>query len=110
MEKLKLFISLSWRNLWRNYRRTLITFSSIGVGVWAMIVLASLMEAWAMSTFNASINTLTGHAQIHAEQYLQDPNIEYRINMPDEKQTALLNSDIIKAWSVRVRVPAIIQS
>ena len=110
MEKLKLFISLSWRNLWRNYRRTLITFSSIGVGVWAMIVLASLMEAWAMSTFNASINTLTGHAQIHAEQYLQDPNIEYRIDIPDKKQTELLNSDSIKAWSVRVRVPAIVQS
>jgi ABC-type lipoprotein release transport system permease subunit len=110
MEKLKLFISLSWRNLWRNYRRTLITFSSIGVGVWAMIVLASLMEAWAMSTFNASINTLTGHAQIHAEQYLQDPNIEYRIDIPDKKQTELLNSDSVKAWSVRIRVPAIVQS
>jgi len=110
MEKLKLFISLSWRNLWRNYRRTLITFSSIGIGVWAMIVLASLMEAWAMSTFNASINTLTGHAQIHAEMYLQDPNIEYRIDIPDEKQTALLNSDAVKAWSVRVRVPAVVQS
>jgi len=110
MEKLKLLTSLSWRNLWRNYRRTLITFSSIGVGVWAMIVLASLMQAWAMSTFNASINTLTGHAQIHAEQYLQDPNIDYRLNMPDEKQIQLLNSNIVKAWSVRVRVPAIVQS
>ena len=110
MEKLSLFISLSWRNLWRNYRRTLITFSSIGVAVWAMIVLAALMDAWAMSTFNASINTLTGHAQIHAEQYLQDPNIEYRINMPDEQQIKLLNSEIVKAWSVRVRVPAIVQS
>jgi len=110
MEKLRLFIALSWRNLWRNYRRTLITFSSIGVAVWAMIVLAALMDAWAMSTFNASINTLTGHAQIHAEQYLQDPNIEYRINMPDEQQIKLLNSEIVKAWSVRVRVPAIVQS
>jgi len=110
MEKLSLFISLSWRNLWRNYRRTLITFSSIGVAVWAMIVLAALMDAWAMSTFNASINTLTGHAQIQEEQYLQDQNSEYRIKMPDEQQIKLLNSESVKAWSVRVRVPAIVQS
>ena len=110
MEKLKLFISLSWRNLWRNYRRTLITFSSIGVGVWAMIVLGSLMESWAMSTFNASINTLTGHAQIHAIKYLEDPNVEYRINPPDKKQQKILNSDFVKAWATRIKVPAIVQS
>jgi len=110
MEKIKLFISLSWRNLWRNYRRTLITFSSIGVGVWAMIVLGSLMEAWAMSTFNASINTLTGHAQIHADKYLQDPNVEYHFNPPGEEQLELLNSKPVKAWAERIRVPAIVQS
>jgi hypothetical protein len=48
----KLFSALAWRNLWRNKRRTLITFAAIAVGMWSMIVLAALMQAWAMSTFD----------------------------------------------------------
>jgi hypothetical protein len=28
---------LSWRNLWRNHRRTYIMLGAISVGVWAMI-------------------------------------------------------------------------
>jgi len=110
MERVQLLSSLSWRNLWRNYRRTFITFSSIGVGVWAMIVLAALMQAWAMSTFNTSINTLMGHAQIHAEHYLDDPSIDYRFDPATSKQLELLNAPQIKAWSQRIRVPAIVQS
>ena len=46
IERLALFLSLAWRNLWRNVRRTLITFVAISVGVWSMVVLAALMQAW----------------------------------------------------------------
>jgi len=30
-------LTLAWRNLWRNYRRTLIMLAAITVGVWAML-------------------------------------------------------------------------
>ena len=33
---------LSWRYLWRNYRRTTIMLLAITVGVWAMIFMTSL--------------------------------------------------------------------
>ena len=35
---------LAWRNLWRNYRRTLIMLLAIGLGVWAMIFMAAVMR------------------------------------------------------------------
>jgi ABC-type lipoprotein release transport system permease subunit len=110
MERFWLFSSLAWRNIWRNRRRTLITFAAIGVGVWSMIVLAALMDAWAMSVFNASTKTLTGHGQMHASSYLDDPNVDHRFSLQAGTLTELLNSAQIQAWSTRVRVPAIIQT
>jgi ABC-type lipoprotein release transport system permease subunit len=78
--------------------------------MWSMIVLAALMQAWAMSTFQASINTLTGHGQIHAEKFLDDPSVEHRFAPPSGKLNDLLDSSEIKTWASRVRVPAIVQT
>ena len=36
--------SLAWRNLWRNYPRTLIMLLAIAIGVWAMIFMSALMR------------------------------------------------------------------
>ena len=110
MGMFNLLAALGWRNLWRNKRRTFITFTAIGVGVWSMISLASLMDAWAMSTFHASINTLIGHGQVHAEKYLDDPSVEHRMSPPSEQMRVLLKRPEVKAWTTRVRVSAIVQS
>lgn len=75
-----------------------------------MIVLGALMDAWAMSVFDASTKTLTGHGQVHATDYLDDPSVDHRFAPPDVKLRALLDSAQVKAWSIRVRVPAIIQT
>jgi ABC-type lipoprotein release transport system permease subunit len=110
MERLRLFAALAWRNLWRNSRRTLITFAAIGVGVWSMLVLAALMEAWGDSTFDATISMLTGDGQIHAPGYLDDPTVDHRFRPPSGALLDLLDSSQVAAWASRVRVPAIIQT
>ena len=44
---------LAWRNLWRNYRRTLIMLAAIVVAVWAMI----FMTAWKLGMTNAMVSS-----------------------------------------------------
>ena len=110
MGRLGLLVALSWRNLWRNPRRAGITFIAIGVGVWSMIVLAALMEAWGASAFDAAVKMLTGHGQIHAEGYLDDPTVDHRFAPPDRKLRLLLESAPAENWATRVRVPAIVQT
>jgi ABC-type lipoprotein release transport system permease subunit len=109
-DRLALFMELAWRNLWRNSRRTIITFVAISVGVWSMIVLAALMQAWGASAFDAAVRTLTGHGQVHAPQYLDDPTVDHRFAPPPRAVTDLLEADDVKAWAARVRVPAIVQT
>jgi ABC-type lipoprotein release transport system permease subunit len=110
MARLALFTDLAWRNLWRNRRRTLITFAAISVGVWSMLVLAALMRAWGASTLDETIEMLTGDGQLHAPGYLDDPTVDSRFSPPGGALRRLLDSPPVDAWAARVRVPAIVQT
>lgn len=107
---LKAIFTLAWRNLWRNHRRTLIMLSAITVGVWAMIFMTALMRGMVDDMLLNGIRNLPGEVQIHHPEYRDDPSINNSIEMPDEKLLKALQSPEVKAWTNRVRVPAVISS
>ena len=106
----KVIFTLAWRNLWRNHRRTLIMLSAITVGVWAMIFMTALMRGMVDDMLLNGIRNLPGEVQIHHPQYRDDPSINNSIPAPDEKLLKALQIPEVKAWTNRVRVPAVISS
>lgn len=80
---------ISWRNIWRNPRRTAIILVAIVIGAWAMLFFASLSRGMIESMLTNSLNTLTGHIQIQKPQYRDDPVVENRIENPGPIQTIL---------------------
>jgi ABC-type lipoprotein release transport system permease subunit len=106
----KLLLALSWRSLWRNPRRTLITLVIVAVGMWSILAFTMMLKAFAMSARNEALRTLTGEGQIHAARFLDDPVIEHRMPEPSGTLLAALNGGQITGWAPRVRVPAVIQS
>jgi len=106
----KAIFTLAWRNLWRNHRRTLIMLSAITVGVWAMIFMTALMRGMVDDMLLNGIRNLPGEVQIHHPNYRDDPSINNSIDTPDEKLLKALQSPEVKAWTNRVRVPAVISS
>jgi len=100
---------LSWRNLWRNHRRTAIMLAAISIGVWAMIFMTALMRGMVDDMFNQGIRNLPGHIQIHHPLYRDDPNV---VNSMDEPQGELLDqlNHSTTTWSTRIKVPAVIAS
>jgi ABC-type lipoprotein release transport system permease subunit len=107
---LKAMLTLAWRNLWRNYRRTLIMLAAITVGVWAMIFMTALMRGMVDDMLLNGIRSLPGEVQIHHPQYRDDPSINNSIPEPDESLLEALQIPEVKAWAKRVRVPAVISS
>jgi len=103
-------LTLAWRNLWRNYRRTLIMLAAITVGVWAMIFMTALMRGMVDDMLLNGIRNLPGEVQIHNPLYRDDPSINNSIAAPDETLLKALQIPEVKAWSKRVRVPAVISS
>lgn len=109
MKGLDLLFSLAWRNLWRNRRRTLVILFALILGVWAMVVMAAFMRGMNNQLFDDAIDNLTGHLQIHATGYLDDPVIDHSLTLSDNVRAVLNDIDIAVIGS-RIRVPAVIAS
>jgi ABC-type lipoprotein release transport system permease subunit len=110
MEVLKLTFSLSWRNLWRNYRRSLILIIAVSVGVWSLTSTTSFMQAWSDSTLQSGLKNLTGDGQIHSKSYEDDPTIKHVMNYPNGELLKLLESSEVSHYAPRVNLSSIIQS
>ncbi|NOR19530.1 MAG: ABC transporter permease, partial [Xanthomonadales bacterium] len=104
------FSTLAWRNLWRNYRRTLIMLIAITVGVWAMIFMTALLRGMVDNMVQQGLNALPGHIQIHATAYMDDPSVNNSMLAPGRNLLAVLNSEQTVGWASRIKVPAMISS
>ncbi|WP_455206769.1 ABC transporter permease [Kaarinaea lacus] len=107
---LNILTRIAWRNVWRNHRRTLIMLAAIAVGVWSMVWLTAIMRGMVDQMIKDSIENFTGHIQIHAYGYRDDPAIENSMPAPDAALNAALTDPRIKSWSTRVKVPGVISS
>lgn len=103
-------LRLAWRNLWRNYRRTLIMLLAIAVGVWAMIAMSAFLRGMTDQMVRSGLNTLPGEVQIHQSNYRADPSVVNSMPPPDGDLLDALNQPPITAWTSRVRVPAMVSS
>jgi ABC-type lipoprotein release transport system permease subunit len=107
---LRALFMLAWRNLWRNHRRTLIMLAAITVGVWAMIFMTALMRGMVDDMLLNGIRSLPGEVQIHDVLYRDDPSINNSMPPPGDALLQALRIPEVKAWTSRVRVPAVISS
>ena len=107
---LTILTTVAWRNVWRNHRRTLVMLAAIAVGVWSMVWLTAIMRGMVDQMIKDSIENFTGHIQIHAYGYRDDPAIENSIPPPSDALQTTLSDPRIKSWSTRVKVPGVITS
>lgn len=101
-------LTIAWRNIWRNPRRTLVIMTAVVVGVWNMLVLAALMRGIETEMVKNSLSDMTASLQIHAGGYLDDPVVEN--SMAD---TVFIDGVLDRlvpekaVWSHRIRVNAV---
>ncbi|MCG6962066.1 MAG: FtsX-like permease family protein [Acidobacteria bacterium] len=110
MARLALLLRLARRSVLRNRRRTLIILVAISVALWAMIFFAALTRGWENDVVHNAIFTLTGHLQVHAPGYRDDPSVDHSMKPPNATVAQLLAGTEVAAWGTRVRVPAVVMS
>jgi ABC-type lipoprotein release transport system permease subunit len=106
----RLMAPLAWRNLWRRGARTLFTMLAVLIAVGSLVVLGSLFRAWGSSAFDRTVDALTGHGQIHAKGFLDDPTIDHTMPFPAGALAQTLSGRTVAAWAPRVVAPALIRS
>lgn len=109
MAAVQILTSLAYRNVWRNKRRSLITLFAVCIGVWSCVTLSSIARGLSWGMADETIKTLTGHLQILAPGYREDPSIDHSFLM-SSVPTEVFSDPAIKAWTSRIRVPSVIMS
>jgi len=100
-----MYLQLSWRNIWRNPKRTLIILTAVVIGAWAMLLFGALSRGMMESMLSNSLNTLTGHIQIQKPEYRDDRVVENRINNPAPLEAVLKkNLPAGSRWTLRIEV------
>jgi ABC-type lipoprotein release transport system permease subunit len=104
-------LHLAWRNIWRNPRRTAVIMTAVVIGVWSMVAMGALMRGILEGMIENSVDTLTGHVQIHQENYPDDPAIEHRIADP-APLLATLQTRLPAGshWAQRVRLNTVVSN
>ncbi|MBO8142335.1 MAG: ABC transporter permease [Firmicutes bacterium] len=67
-----LLIRLAVRNLWRNRRRTILTFGAVALGIVYLILVDSLLRGLTQSSIDNLLDFESGDLQIHAPGYFDE--------------------------------------
>jgi ABC-type lipoprotein release transport system permease subunit len=65
------FIKISWRNLWRNWRRTMIALAAISLGLLFLVFMDGVMSGSRDAIYGNLIKLLGGNIQVHAQGYFE---------------------------------------
>jgi ABC-type lipoprotein release transport system permease subunit len=103
-------VKLSWRNIWRNRRRTVITVASVFFAVFLSVLMMSFSDgSWGRMIENM-LRTQTGHIQVHGKGYWEDRVVDNFMEMDGETLARLEEMPHVINVSPRVETFAMASS
>ncbi|WP_163708256.1 ABC transporter permease [Mangrovibacterium lignilyticum] len=70
-------LTLAWRNIWRNRKRTIITAASVFFGVLLSTFMTSMQEGTYSKMIDNVVSFYSGYIQIHQNDYWENKTIDY---------------------------------
>jgi len=105
-----MIVKIAWRNIWRNRLRSAIVVLSITFGIWAVIFLLSFSNGMINSFIERSINNELAHIQIHHPQFLNEPEIQYRIDNIEQTLNDVREMDNVAHATIKTSISGMVSS
>ena len=71
-----MLLKLSWRNLWRNKKRSVITISSITIALFLAVFMRSFQLGMYSNMINNVVGSYTGYVQIHSKGFWKEQSLD----------------------------------
>ncbi|MCP5048277.1 MAG: ABC transporter permease [bacterium] len=95
------YIKLSWRNIWRNKRRTIIAGIAIGIGLASLIFSGALMKGMEANMMRSATASFLGEGQIHGGDFRESQAVEQTVRRLDDVIENLKKEPLIDAFTTR---------
>lgn len=97
-----MILKLSWRNLWRNKRRTFITMASVFFAVILSTLMSSFKEGSYTGMINSMVGSYTGYAQIHANGYWDEKTVDNSMLLNNELDEIIKSTNGVVDYLPRI--------
>ncbi len=101
-KELSIIISIAWRNVWKNKRRTILTLLTIVVGCGMVIFLNAIATGGHEKMIEDAVITNTGHIQIHEKEFWENRSIDYAFKNYRGLLESLRGIEEIEGFSRRI--------
>ena len=84
-----LFVTMAWRNVWRNRRRSLLTGSAIALSLAFNILMRGIGDGFHEQMVDNSVRANIGHIEVHRKGYHDDPGLNRALPDPRRVDRAI---------------------
>ncbi|MDT8317343.1 MAG: ABC transporter permease [bacterium] len=107
---MNLLIRISWRNLWRNPRRSAILISAIVICIFALLITLSYINGVLNQMVRNSVEFHLGEMEIYKKGFFNDRDPLRHITEPEEVTAFLDSAEGVKSYAPRVEGRGLISS
>jgi len=97
-----LFLTMAWRNVWRNRRRSALTVSVIALSLTFNILMRGIGDGFHEQMVDNSVRANIGHLQVHRKGYHDDPGLNRTLPDPSAVVKAIQALPDLRGYSLRV--------
>lgn len=105
-----MLLKISWRNIWRNKRRSLVVLGSVIVGVSAALLIDSFQTGMIRQMLFNQVNLNASHIQIHKNGFSDNKTIQGYLPDANKIEEIIKEEPNIKAYSKRLITFGLISS
>lgn len=110
---MKKLIKLAWRNIWRNWRRTVLSSLAVAFGMISIIFANSYIKGMTESLYKNLIETEIGHVKIASREFLRLDRIlpkEHLVYNTEDIETDISSLPGISAMTEKIKFHLILSS
>lgn len=109
---MNLLLSLAWRNMWRNWRRTTIALTAIVLGVLLLLFFDGLIKGSDQAIFGNAVRLYGGNLQVHATGFRAKANRMPLLPLADPAAVlqAVRAQPQVQSASLRINTAGIVTS
>lgn len=101
---------LAWRSLWRNRRRTIITVSSIALGITLALFLISMAEGMYKKLIDDAVRMNAGYVTVENREYARAPSVDLVVPSVSAIESLAMNIPAVESVKVLIIGQAMIST